>query len=145
MKVLITGGAGFIGSHLADRLVARGDEVLVIDNYATGRRDNLASHRLLTVVEGTIVDTRLVDKAFEEFQPDMVVHAAASYKDPDNWTEDALTNVVGTANVIQASKHQASRASDLLSDRIVLWPQAIGATDYAYPSGSSGRQQLCHQ
>ena len=106
MKVLITGGAGFIGSHLADRLVARGDEVLVIDNYATGRRDNLASHRLLTVVEGTIVDTRLVDKAFEEFQPDMVVHAAASYKDPDNWTEDALTNVVGTANVIQASKHR---------------------------------------
>ena len=41
MRVLITGGAGFIGSHLADRLLARGDEVLVIDNFATGRRDNL--------------------------------------------------------------------------------------------------------
>ena len=45
MKVLITGGAGFIGSHLADRLLARGDEVLVIDNYATGRRDNLRAAR----------------------------------------------------------------------------------------------------
>ena len=106
MKVLITGGAGFIGSHLADRLVTRGDEVLVIDNYATGRRDNLASHRFLTVVEGTIVDPRLVSKAFEEFRPDMVVHAAASYKDPNDWTEDALTNVVGTANVIQAIKRR---------------------------------------
>ena len=106
MKVLITGGAGFIGSHLADRLVTRGDEVLVIDNYATGRRDNLASHRFLTVVEGTIADPRLVSKAFEEFRPDIVVHAAASYKDPNDWTEDALTNVVGTANVIQAIKRR---------------------------------------
>src|SRR5678815_4930204 len=42
MKVLITGGAGFVGSHLADRLLDRGDQVLVIDNYATGRRDNLS-------------------------------------------------------------------------------------------------------
>ena len=45
MRVLITGGAGFIGSHLTDRLLARGDEVLVIDNFATGRRDNLARAR----------------------------------------------------------------------------------------------------
>ena len=41
MRILITGGAGFIGSHLADRLLERGDEVVVIDNFATGRRDNL--------------------------------------------------------------------------------------------------------
>lgn len=107
MKVLITGGAGFIGSHLADRLVERGDEVLVIDNYATGRRDNLSSHQLLTVVEGTIAETRLVDKVFADFKPEIVVHAAASYKDPDNWTEDALTNVVGTTNVVQAAKRQS--------------------------------------
>ncbi|HET9961556.1 MAG TPA: NAD-dependent epimerase/dehydratase family protein [Nitrospiraceae bacterium] len=107
MKVLITGGAGFIGSHLTERLLARGGEVLVIDNYATGRRDNLASHRHLTVVEGTIADERLVDKAHVGFKPDVVVHAAASYKDPDNWTEDALTNVVGTANVVQAAKRHS--------------------------------------
>ena len=44
MKALITGGAGFIGSHLADRLLDRGDDVLVIDNYSTGRRDNLKAH-----------------------------------------------------------------------------------------------------
>jgi UDP-glucose 4-epimerase len=104
MRVLITGGAGFIGSHLADRLVARGDAVWVIDNYATGRRENLASHRLLTVVEGTIADETLVGRAFQEFKPESVVHAAASYKDPDDWVEDARTNVAGTANVVQASK-----------------------------------------
>jgi UDP-glucose 4-epimerase len=104
MKVLITGGAGFIGSHVADWLLARGDEVLVIDNYATGRRDNLAAHPRLTAVEGTIADAKLVDMICGDFRPEIVVHAAASYKDPDNWTEDALTNVVGTANVVQSSR-----------------------------------------
>lgn len=104
MKVLITGGAGFIGSHLADRLLARNDEVLVIDNYATGRRDNLKPHDNLTVVEGTIADAGLVNNTFDEFQPDVVGHAAASYKDPDDWEEDARTNVLGTAVVVNASE-----------------------------------------
>lgn len=104
MKVLITGGSGFIGSHLTDRLLARGDEVLVIDNYATGRRDNLTPRPNLQIVEGTIADGDLVRKAFESFKPDQVVHAAASYKDPNNWVEDSRTNVVGTTNVVQASQ-----------------------------------------
>lgn len=104
MKVLITGGAGFIGSHLADRLLDRGDQVLVIDNYATARRDSLRPQPGLTVFEGTIVETALVSRLFAEFRPSHVIHAAASYKDPMNWTEDSLTNVVGTANVVQASE-----------------------------------------
>ena len=104
MNVLITGGAGFIGSHVADRLLERGDHVLVIDNYATGRRDNLAHHPRLAIVEGTIADRELVERTFEDFRPDQVVHAAASYKDPENWREDSLTNVVGSANVVQAAR-----------------------------------------
>jgi UDP-glucose 4-epimerase len=104
MKALITGGAGFIGSHLADRLLARGDDVLVIDNFATARRDNLGEHERLTLVEGTIVDPELVQRTFSGFEPDVVAHAAASYKDPDDWTEDAATNATGTANVVKASK-----------------------------------------
>jgi len=104
MKVLITGGAGFIGSRLADRLLTNGDQVLVIDNYATSRLDNLTPHSNLRLVEGSIADRSLLDCLFDEFQPDQVVHAAASYKDPEAWTEDSLTNVVGTANVVQASK-----------------------------------------
>jgi UDP-glucose 4-epimerase len=104
MRILITGGAGFIGSHLADRLLARGDQVLVIDNYATGRRDNLTPQANLSVVEGTIADADLVNRTFDDFQPDLVIHAAASYKDPGNWSEDALTNVLGTAIITQASQ-----------------------------------------
>lgn len=104
MKVLITGGAGFIGSHLADRLIAQEHEVCVIDNYATGRRDNLAPHKRLRIIEGTIADKSTVDRLFDEFRPDQLVHAAASYKDPDNWVEDTLTNCLGTVNVIQAAK-----------------------------------------
>lgn len=110
MKVLITGGAGFIGSHLTDKLLADGHQVLVIDNYQTGRRDSLAPHDNLRVVEGTIADKALVDTLFDEFKPDRVVHAAASYKDPDNWEEDAYTNVLGTVNVTLAAKrHDVQR------------------------------------
>src|SRR5688572_19109955 len=109
MKVLITGGAGFIGSHLADRLLAAGAEVCVIDNYATGRRDNLAPHKNLKVVEGTIADSAMVNQSFEDFRPTHVVHAAASYKDPDNWTEDSMTNVAGTANIVQAAKRAGTK------------------------------------
>ncbi len=104
MKILITGGSGFVGSHLADRLLARGDEVLVIDNYATGRRDNLTPQPRLEVVEGTIADPALVDRAFDEFKPEVVVHAAAAYKDPNNWAEDSRTNVLGTSIITQAAQ-----------------------------------------
>lgn len=105
MKVLITGGAGFVGSHLTDRLIGRGDEVFVIDNYATGRRDNLPeSAPGLTVLEGDIAETDVVDRAFGGFGPDVVVHAAASYKDPNDWAEDVRTNVLGTVNVTKAAQ-----------------------------------------
>jgi UDP-glucose 4-epimerase len=104
VRILITGGAGFIGSHLAERLLERGDDVLVIDNYSTGRRDNLKPHAHLRVVEGTIADAGLVDALFDDFGPTHVLHAAASYKDPKDWAEDARTNVLGTANVVHSSQ-----------------------------------------
>jgi UDP-glucose 4-epimerase len=109
MKVLITGGAGFIGSHLAEQRLARGDEVLVIDNFATGRRDNLRPQPRLDLVEGTIADRDLVRAAFDKFRPDVVVHAAASYKDPENWAEDTATNVLGSAIIAQESKRSGVR------------------------------------
>ena len=104
MKVLITGGAGFIGSHLADRLLDEDHEVLIIDNYATGRRDNLTERDGLTIVEDTIEDPDVVSEAFEGFKPDFVVHAAAAYKDPEAWGADVLTNALGTVNVVKAAQ-----------------------------------------
>jgi UDP-glucose 4-epimerase len=110
VKVLITGGGGFVGSNLADRLLADGDEVLVIDNFETGRRENLSEHENLTVVEDTIVDGDAVRKAFDFIKPDVVAHAAASYKDPDAWVEDTKTNALGTVNVVEAAKqHDVQR------------------------------------
>lgn len=103
MKILITGGAGFVGSHLADRLIERGDTVLVVDNFATGRRDNLSPHKNLDIVETTIADEKVVQKTFAQFRPELVIHAAASYKDPNNWAEDACTNVLGTTHVVRAA------------------------------------------
>ena len=109
MKVLITGGAGFVGSHLADRLLARGNEVTVIDNYATGRRDNLKPQAGLTIVEGSIADEALVNRVFDDFKPEFVAHAAASYKDPANWIEDARTNAVGGTVIVKASERSGIR------------------------------------
>jgi UDP-glucose 4-epimerase len=104
LRVLITGGAGFIGSHLADRLLARGDDVFVVDNFATARRDSLQEHENLTVLEASIEEPDTVDDAFSRARPDVVAHAAASYKDPQNWSEDAATNALGTANVVKAAE-----------------------------------------
>lgn len=107
MKVLITGGGGFIGSHLADRLLADGHVVLVIDNFATGRRDNLTATDGLTIVEATIADADAVSATFASFAPDCVVHAAASYKDPNDWAEDVRTNGLGSVNVVKAAQEAA--------------------------------------
>jgi nucleoside-diphosphate-sugar epimerase len=104
MKALITGGLGQIGSHIAEMMLERGDEVLVIDNLATGRREHLKDHPKLTVVIDSIANRELIMRLFEEFKPDAVVHAACSYKDPDDWYNDTLTNCVGGANIVDASK-----------------------------------------
>lgn len=104
MKVFVTGGCGQIGSHVTEMLLARGDEVLAIDNLATGRREHLQDHPNLHVVIDTISDKALIDKLIGEFKPDAIVHTAASYKDPEDWYNDTLTNCVGGTNLINAAK-----------------------------------------
>lgn len=104
MRAFITGGLGQVGSHVTELLLERGDEVLVIDNLATGRREHLSRHPRLTVVEGTVADKGVVDKLIGDFRPDVLIHTAASYKDPDDWYNDTLTNSVGGANLISAAK-----------------------------------------
>ncbi len=104
MKVIVTGGLGQIGSHVTEMLLERGDEVLVIDNLATGRKEHLNPHEKLTIKLGTISDLKFMNDIFLGFKADVIVHTAASYKDPDDWYNDTLTNCVGAVNIIQLAK-----------------------------------------
>lgn len=103
MRILITGGAGCLGSNLIEHWLPREHEIFVIDNFATGKREALPPVEGLTVVEGSIADGKLVGGCFERFRPTHVVHSAASYKDPGDWAEDAATNVLGTIHVAKAA------------------------------------------
>ena len=102
-RVLVTGGAGFIGSHLTDRLLAEGHEVTVLDNLATGIHENVSSDA--TFVEGDVGDRGLVSGIVGTGSFDAVFHIAGqasirlSFVEPEI---DLRTNVVGTVNVLRA-------------------------------------------
>jgi UDP-glucose 4-epimerase len=109
MKTLVTGGAGFIGSNLVDAVLARGDEVTVLDNLATGRRVNLdgALANGARLAEVDICDAAAVGAVFTEARPELVFHLAAQIDVRRSVTEpafDAAVNVGGTANVLDAAR-----------------------------------------
>ena len=100
-KSLITGGAGFVGSHLADRLLADGDDVVVIDDLSSGSRENLDSR--VNFYEIDIQDPKIAG-IFEKERPDFVFHLAAQIdvrKSVENPIEDAKINLLGTLNVLE--------------------------------------------
>ncbi|KPL08793.1 epimerase [candidate division BRC1 bacterium SM23_51] len=81
MKILVTGGAGFIGSHLCDRLLARGDEVHALDNLSLGRRENVAhnlDHRAFRFIEADLLEIEPLRALFEAERYDAVFHLAAN-------------------------------------------------------------------
>jgi UDP-glucose 4-epimerase len=108
VRAAVTGGAGFIGSHVVDALVARGDEVHVVDNFATGRRENL--NEAATLYELDIREP--LAGVFQEIQPELVVHLAAQ-ADVGTSVErplfDAEVNVVGTVNVLEAVRPHSAQ------------------------------------
>lgn len=104
MRILITGGAGCLGSNLIEHWLPAGHDIFVVDNFATGKRDVVPEVPRLTVREGDIADQAQVQDCFDAFKPDVVVHAAAAYKNPDDWVEDTRTNVLGSAHVARAAK-----------------------------------------
>ena len=114
MKTLVTGGAGFIGSNLVDALIARGDEVAVIDDLSTGRRQNLdqAISNGGELIELDVRDAQAVSDAVERVGPEAIFHLAAqidvrkSVVDPAN---DARVNVEGTINVLRAALEHGVR------------------------------------
>jgi len=111
MKVLVTGGAGFIGSHVADALLAAKHDVLVLDDLSTGPRSNVPAGA--SFVQGDIRDGALVAKIFEDFKPEVVTHQAAqtsvaiSAREP---LRDAEINVLGSLNILsQCVKQRVQR------------------------------------
>jgi len=109
MKALVTGGAGFIGSHLVDALVERGDDVVAVDNLSTGRRENLATATAngAELVEGDITDPSIVAAEFERTRPEVVFHLAAQIDVRRSVTDpvfDMNVNVGGTINLLEAAR-----------------------------------------
>jgi len=145
MKYLVTGGAGFIGSHLVDRLLQDGHEVSVLDDFSTGRKENLSQHSensQLKIVTGTILDEAIVNSLVQEC--DRVFHFAAAvgvFTIMEKPIESMDTNIHGTRNVLDSclefnrpvliassSEIYGKNSSDLLSedsDRIIGAPQKI--------------------
>lgn len=120
MRILVTGGAGMLGSGLTERYLEAGHEILVIDNLATGHLASLPEmHPRLEFVEGSVADGEMVDNVFSRFGPTHVIHSAAAYKDPNDWTEDSRTNVIGTINVVRAARRAAVR-------RLINFHTALG-------------------
>ena len=103
MRLLITGGAGCLGSNIIERYLPAGHEICVIDNYATGKRETLPRVAGLSVFEGSVADRDILRSCFDALGPTHVIHSAAAYKDPDDWEEDAITNVIGAINVAELS------------------------------------------
>jgi UDP-glucuronate 4-epimerase len=121
LKILVTGGAGFIGSHLIDRLVERGDEVLCLDAFndfysPAIKRRNIGRHvesDAITLVEGDVLDAKVTAEVFEGFRPERVVHLAARVAVRPSIASPLLyeqVNVQGTMRLLELSaKHKVKQ------------------------------------
>ena len=107
MRIFVTGGAGFIGSHLCERLISEGHTVTVMDNFSTGRAQNLAQlegNEGFTLIEGSILDTQLLNTLVSD--SDYIFHLAAAvgvFNIVNNPLASLLTNIRGTENVLEAA------------------------------------------
>jgi UDP-glucose 4-epimerase len=110
VRILVTGGAGFIGSHVAEALAGRGHEVVVLDDLSSGRRRNVPAG--VTFVQGDIRDEAALERVFDDHRPEIVSHQAAqtsvvvSTREP---VRDADINVLGGIRVLEAARRRGVR------------------------------------
>jgi UDP-glucose 4-epimerase len=122
MKILVTGGAGFIGSHIVDAILAAGHSAAVLDDLSSGSRDNLPAGVPLHVAD--IADAEAVEQAFAAERPDAVCHQAAQMSVSRSVREpafDARVNVMGLVNVLDAAVRHAARRIVFASSGGVLY------------------------
>ena len=106
MKALVTGGAGFIGSHIVDRLLSDGHEVIVLDDFSTGHRSNLTENKKLTIVEGDISNPETVKQCMQGI--DWVFHKAAVASVPKTVNDpvgSSAVNYQGTLHLLEAARN----------------------------------------
>ena len=138
MRLLVTGGAGFIGSHLVERLLAEGHTVRILDDFSTGRRENLAFAKAgaaLEVVEGDIRDARVVADAMAGM--DGVFHEAALVSVPRSVEAPELScdiNALGTARVLDAARRAGVRRVVFASSAAVYGETATGPVSEQAPT-----------
>src|SRR3989338_6768280 len=105
MKILITGGAGFIGSHVADRFIEFGNEVVIVDNLYSGKKENI--NKKARFYNADITNFKELKKIFEKEKPDIVNHHAAQALVPVSVSKpqfDAQVNILGTLNLLELSR-----------------------------------------
>lgn len=134
MRVLVTGGAGFIGSHICDQLCSRGDDVAVLDNLSTGVRENLPS-----TWPFFLADTRdrfQVAEVFDQWRPDVVCHQAAQMSVSRSVREpsiDAEINILGLVNVLENCVRTSVRRVVFASSGGVLYGESAEPADEEHP------------
>lgn len=104
MKILVTGGCGFIGSHIVENLIRKGNEVIVIDNLSSGKKTNLHEKAKLYITDITSTE---INKIFEIEKPEIVIHTAVQVQLRTSIADqlnDAKINILGTINVLEACK-----------------------------------------
>lgn len=105
MRILITGGAGCLGSNLIEHYLSQGHQIFIIDNFATGHRELIPQGvDNLQFKEGDVADRAFIEQCFAQFSPSHVIHGAASYRDPNDWANDTQTNVLGSIEIVRAAQ-----------------------------------------
>ncbi len=135
MKMLVTGGAGFIGSHIVDALMDAGHDVAVVDDFSTGSRGNV--HRAARPYEASITDVEALADVFARERPQFVSHQAAHASVPESMADpvfDARANIIGSLNVLRLClQHGVEKLVFASTSAVYSEPQYL-PMDEAHPT-----------